>query len=303
MLKTNILFSVTVASALLCGALMVSAFADAAAAAPAPSPSPSTQPAAAPSTQPTQTPGPFEVYPPAVQLETSRDRQVLVAKFTRPDGVTLDVTAECQFTLSDPNLAKVEGNVLKPQNDGAGQVLVKYADQTFSVPLTVKAAQADRPISFKMDVMPVFLRSGCNTGGCHGSARGKDGFMLSLFGYDAEGDFNRITREQATRRINLALPEESLLLTKALGAVTHTGGTRIKPGSEYHDTMLRWLQAGAPQDPAEVATPVSLDLYPKNAVLEGEGAKQQFIAIAKYSDGTDRDVTNLALFLSNNDNS
>jgi hypothetical protein len=38
-------------------------------------------------------------------------------------------------------------------------------------------------------------------------------------------------------------------------------------------------------------------------VLEGEGAKQQFIARAHYSDGTDRDVTDLTVFMTSNDNS
>ena len=59
--------------------------------------------------------------------------------------------------------------------------------------------------SFRLDVMPVFLRAGCNTGSCHGAARGKDGFRLSLFGFDAEGDYNRLTREMTGRRVNLAV--------------------------------------------------------------------------------------------------
>ena len=151
--------------------------------------------------------------------------------------------------------------------------------------------------------MPVFLKAGCNTGGCHGSARGKDGFMLSLFGYDAAGDYDRITRAQATRRINLAVPEESLLLTKSLGQVQHTGGQLMRKGDPLHSAMLRWLQAGAPDDVADVAKPLSLELYPNKIVLEGEGAAQQFIARAKYSDGTDRDVTDQVLFMSNNDSS
>ena len=62
--------------------------------------------------------------------------------------------------------------------------------------------------SFRRDVMPVFFRAGCNQGTCHGSARGKDGFMLSLFGYDAKGDYYRVTQEYVGRRINLAAPEE-----------------------------------------------------------------------------------------------
>ena len=82
--------------------------------------------------------------------------------------------------------------------------------------------------------MPIFMRAGCNTGACHGSARGKDGFRLSLFGFDPEGDYFRLTREIGFRRINLAVPEESLLLEKPTGAVPHTGGKRFDPSSEHY---------------------------------------------------------------------
>src|SRR5262249_51818609 len=90
---------------------------------------------------------------------------------------------------------------------------------------------------------------------------------------------------------------------KATGKVPHTGGKRFDEGSELHQAVMRWLEAGAPQDPPDVATPVALELYPKNAVLDGKGATQQMVVRAKYSDGTERDVTPLALFLSNNDTS
>ena len=171
------------------------------------------------------------------------------------------------------------------------------------VPVVVKQATTDRPISFKLDVMPVFMRAGCNTGSCHGAARGKDGFRLSLFGFDPGGDHFRLTHELSCRRINLALPEESLLMEKAIGAVPHTGGKRFEATSEYGQTLLRWLEAGAPNDAGEVPEIWRSKFIPQQAVLEGEGATQQFIARAKYADGTDRDVTNLALFLTNNDNS
>jgi hypothetical protein len=242
----------------------------------------------------------LEVFPPDVNLETSRDSQAIVAKFTRPDGVTLDVTAKAKFELANPTLAKVQGHALFPLADGATEMKVTYEGQTKTIPVTVKAAQVDRPVSFKLDVMPVFLRAGCSTGGCHGSARGKDGFMLSLFGYDADGDYVRLTRQQPGRRVNLAFPEDSLLLTKSTGKVQHTGGTRFKEDSHLYATLLRWLDAGAPNDAASVATSVSLEIMPKNAVLE-EGDRMQFTARAKYPDGTDRDVTNLVVFQSNND--
>jgi hypothetical protein len=147
------------------------------------------------------------------------------------------------------------------------------------------------------------MKGGCNSGTCHGAARGKDGFRLSLFGFDPDGDHYRLTREQATRRINLAIPEDCLLMEKGVGAVPHTGGGRIKKGDELYQTLNRWLDAGAPNDPPTVATPISLEVLPRNAVLEGAGAKQRMTVLAKYSDGTDRDVTSLALYMSNNETS
>ena len=86
----------------------------------------------------------------------------------------------------------------------------------------------EKQLSFANDVMPVFFRAGCNQGTCHGSSRGKDGFALSLFGFDKQGDYFRLTEEIVGRRINMAVPEESLILLKATGAVAHTGGQRFK---------------------------------------------------------------------------
>jgi hypothetical protein len=222
---------------------------------------------------------------------------------TRPDGVTLDVTAQTKATLAHPALARLDGSTLYPTADGETTLALEYQGQTVSLPVAVKDSTAERPISFRLDVMPVFLRAGCNTGSCHGAARGKDGFNLSLFGYDPDGDHHRITHEIGFRRINLALPRESLLLTKVDGSVPHTGGKRFAQDSEYYGAILRWLEGGVPNDPPQVAVPTALEIFPPKAVLEGEGAKQQFIARARYSDGTDRDVTSLAVFLTNNDNS
>ncbi len=193
--------------------------------------------------------------------------------------------------------------MLYPVADGQAELKIDYAGQTVMVPVNVENATADPPISFKIDVMPVFMKSGCNTGSCHGAARGKDGFRLSLFGYDPDGDYYRLTREISGRRINLALPHQSLLMEKATGKVPHTGGKRFDDDSEYYQTLLRWLTAGAPSDAGEVPKVVAVEIYPQGAVLDGQGATQQINVRAKYSDGTDRDVTSLAYFSSNNDNS
>ena len=46
---------------------------------------------------------------------------------------------------------------------------------------------------------------------------------------------------------------------------------------------------------------VGVEVYPPEAVLDGVGATQQLTVLAKYADGTDRDVTKIASFVSNND--
>src|SRR5581483_1513198 len=123
------------------------------------------------------------------------------------------------------------------------------------------------------------------------------------FGYDPAGDHYRITHELGARRINLALPKESLMLEKIDGTVPHTGGKRFGQDSDSYHAILRWLEAGVPNDSGNVPKVVRVELYPKQIVLEGEGATQQLVARAVYTDGTDRDVTDLAVFMSNNDNS
>ena len=245
----------------------------------------------------------ISVYPADVSLTTARDRQSLVVQAKLADGRTLDITSEANFTFENPNLVKVDGATLHPAADGATQMTVTHGDLQATVPVTVADATVERPISFQLDVMPVFMKSGCNMGSCHGAARGKDGFRLSLFGFDPQGDHFRLTREISGRRLNLARPDESLMLQKATGEVAHSGGKRFEPDSELYDTLHRWLVAGAPADAGEVPTVESVEINPPNAVLAGEGTQQELTVRAHYSDGTTRDVTSLAYFSTNNDNS
>lgn len=243
----------------------------------------------------------ISIYPDKVQLETKRDfhQMVVVAKFK--DATTRDVTRYANLTVADTKIARLDGDKVVPVADGATEITASLGGKTVKAALAVKDGQKDRPVSFHLDVMPVFLRGGCNQGGCHGAARGKDGFRLSLFGMDPAGDYIRLTREMPGRRINLAFPEESTLIEKAVGSVPHSGNMCFEPDSVYNKTLIEWVTNGAPNDPADHAKVIGIDVMPKQAVLEGAGARQQVTVKALYSDGTDRDVTNLALFMSNND--
>lgn len=243
----------------------------------------------------------LDAYPSSISLTSNKDFNSFVLVATYDNGVTRDVTGQSNFVLSDPNIASIKDHLLLPKSDGNTKLQASYQGLNTEISITVSKAKENREVSFNLDVMPVFLKAGCNTGSCHGSARGQDRFMLSLFGYDPEGDHYRITREQGTRRINLAIPEESMLVEKSIGAVPHTGGKLFSKDSEHWKTLVNWLKKGALDDPKDIAKPEKLELYPPELLLEGDGASQQMTVLARYTDGTTRDVTKLTVFQSNNE--
>lgn len=245
----------------------------------------------------------IEAFPKNVALETAADfhRVIVIARFK--DASTHDVTKQSKLTLADPSLADLSGTSLVPRKDGATSLRIDYRGLVTEVPVTVKDAEKPRPVSFQLDVMPVLTAAGCNTGSCHGSARGQDGFHLSLYGFDPKGDHFRLTTEMAGRRINLAVPEESLVLTKAIGAVPHTGGNLMKKESPFYQTLVEWIRHGAVYDEGEIPHPTGIEVQPKQLVLTGQDVRVPFTVRAAYSDGTDRDVTTLSTFSSSNDNS
>lgn len=245
----------------------------------------------------------LNVYPQNIQLTTSRDRQSVIGQAVYDNGLTQDVTSQLQIKPAKAGIVRVDKNMIYPAGDGETDLLASFGGATIKLHSKVVKAKEDRPISFNLDVMPTFMRGGCNTGSCHGAARGKDGFRLSLFGFDPKGDYDRLTRELSGRRINLSLPRESLLLEKAIGAVPHTGGKLYEKDSELYTQVLRWLEAGAPYDAGAIPTVTKVDIYPEGGVMDGKGTKQQVSVLAYYSDGTTRDVTSLSSFSSNNDNS
>ena len=189
----------------------------------------------------------LDVFPSEVSLKSKRSSQSIVVRVTEASGIQRDVTAKAEFAFSDAAKAKIEKGILTPLADGATTLKVTFSGQSVEVPVKVEQAQVDPALSFRNDIMPVFLKGGCNSGGCHGSARGQDGFRLSLFGYDPEGDHFRLTREMAGRRVNLAIPDESLLLTKIDGAAPHTGGKVFEKDSELRENPGPLAGIGRPQ--------------------------------------------------------
>ena len=156
-----------------------------------------------------------------------------------------------------------------------------------------------RPVSFVNDVMPIFTKSGCNTGICHAKAGGgQNGFQLSLLGFEPREDFESLVMEGRGRRLFPALPGRSLLLRKASGELPHGGGVRFSSDSEEYRLIRNWIGQGARYTIQDEPVLESLTVHPEQGRIQ-MGGQQQLKAVARYSDGSQRDVTRLALYESN----
>lgn len=159
------------------------------------------------------------------------------------------------------------------------------------------AAEDDRKLSFRHDVLPVLSKAGCNGGGCHGALAGKGGFRLSLNAYDPATDHYNITRENRGRRIEFVAPASSLFVTKPTAAVRHKGGKVLHENSEAYRILTRWIQQGAPGPSDGDPTIERVEMSPTLSQLK-KGQAQQLTVRAFFSDGTERDVTRWARFAS-----
>lgn len=243
----------------------------------------------------------LQVFPAAISLTSGRDIQRVIVLRRQSDGSTEDVTALATFTASDPQIFRVESGRIHPLADGGSRLQIRVGDTAAEIPVNVTDSAVHPDLNFRSEVLATLTKAGCNSGKCHGAASGKDGFRLSLFGYDPAGDQYRLTREIPGRRVNVTAPDRSLLIQKALGNVDHTGGQCVQEDSPELQTLLTWIQTGAPADPETAAVPLRLRVYPEEAIFPQKGGTQQLLVMAEFSDGTDRDVTDLAVFLSNND--
>ena len=155
---------------------------------------------------------------------------------------------------------------------------------------------ADRPISFRHDVMAVLSKGGCNQGTCHGNLNGKNGFKLSLRGDDPAWDFHALTRDTLARRTNPQEPARSLILLKATAALPHEGGRRFGADSPEYRILLRWIAKGLPPDDPGTPHLARLEVTPAQQVLVEPVEGVQLRVWATFSDGTRRDLTRLAVY-------
>jgi hypothetical protein len=161
--------------------------------------------------------------------------------------------------------------------------------------------QADPPpplevIAFERDVMAVLSKAGCNAGTCHGNLNGKGGFFLSLRGQDPAADWQELVASADGRRINRIDPARSLILLKATAEVPHGGGRRFGRDDPEWAVLEQWIREAAEGPHAETAQVAELLVEPADVVVSGERADVPLAVTARFSDGTTRDVTRMAVY-------
>ena len=240
----------------------------------------------------------LEIYPTEVTLSSIRDSRRVIVTGVTDDGQKIDVSSKATVSTSSPVCSVDADGYIAPVMAGDGVIVVEALGLKAVVPIHVTAVDAV-PVDFIREVNPILSKVGCNQGTCHGSQAGKNGFKLSLRGYDSVYDYRALVDDVSGRRFNRSEPAQSLMLLKPTQGVPHEGGFLFDEQSRYYKVLERWIAEGCQYKP-EAARVASVTIYPPTPTLQLRHDQQQLIVIATYADGTTRDVTREAVFETSN---
>ena len=241
----------------------------------------------------------LEISPAVVVLDSPNAYSQLLVSGKLDSGATSDITRQVTWTLDQPVAAMEARGIARPAKEGEATLTATFEGKTATAKVKVTGLSTEFHPDFILDVNPVITRLGCNAGTCHGAKDGKNGFKLSLRGYDPVYDVRAFGDDHAARRINYASPDDSLMLLKATGAVPHEAGALTDIGSPYYETIRQWIADGAELNPASKKV-ASIELFPKNPVIQNTAGRQQMRVVAHFADGRQRDVTQDAIIESGN---
>jgi hypothetical protein len=241
----------------------------------------------------------LEVQPARISLAGPFAYAQVVVTARLATGEAIDATRMAALEAPAGLLKIGATGLARPAGDGAGVLKVRLGGQAAEVPVRVTDLKKKVEVSYIRDVMPTLARLGCNAGTCHGGQSGKGGFKLSLRGYDPVFDYRALTDDLAGRRFNRAAPETSLMLLKPSGAVPHVGGALTQPGEPYYELLKAWIGDGVKLDEHSPRV-ASITVTPAASTIGLPGQKQQVAVLAKYTDGTVRDVSAEAFLDSSN---
>ena len=198
-----------------------------------------------------------EVQPTSIDLGTKYAYAQVLVTGRLASGEQIDLTRMATVSGASELVSVSPTGVVRPKADGAGELKWSVAGKTLSVPVKVAGLATAYEVSFVRDVMPTLSKMGCNAGTCHGSLNGKNGFKLSLRGYDPLFDHRALTDDIAGRRFNRAAPDQSLMLLKPAGVIPHVGGVLTQPGAPYYELLRAWIAGGVKLDLDAPASPRS----------------------------------------------
>ncbi len=226
----------------------------------------------------------IQVQPASLTFADARDARQVLVWGVAADGRRFDLSDDATL-VADSTVVRVEpDHFISPQSAGTGSVTITAAGQTAK--LAVNVMSADQPaIRFVREVMPTLSKVGCNAGSCHGSLNGKNGFKLSLRGYDPAFDYNALVNELQGRRVDRVQPEASLMLLKPTAAVPHEGRQVILPGSRQYKLIYNWIKEGAHEESLS-ARATGVEVLPPQIDLDLPGRSQHIIVLAHYADGS-----------------
>jgi hypothetical protein len=241
----------------------------------------------------------IEVLPAAIKLETPlRKVQIVVSGFYA-DGRVQDLTRAAEYHLDAEGIAKVQDALVLPVANGKTELIVRAGGREQRVPIDVTGQETPERISFQYGTLAALSKNGCNSGGCHGAPSGKGGFAMSMVAFDPEADKITLTRDFLNRRINLPDPESSLLLRKPMMQVAHRGGLRLRKDDEAYRQLLDWIQQGCKFDADDAPRLTGIRVDPATRrTFEWPAHTQQLRVTARFSDGSERDITRLAMYSS-----
>ncbi len=235
----------------------------------------------------------IEAQPETIDLAHKFDYRQLLIAGVLDNGQRVDLTRMAKLQHPAQLVAVDEFGLVRPKTDGQETLTFTYGAHAVRVAVNIAGAATARPTSFVQDVQPAFSKMGCNAGTCHGSQDGKNGFKLSLRGYDPLFDHRAFTDDHGSRRVNRVAPDQSLMLLKASGSIPHEGGVRTRPGEPFYELVRQWIASGSKLD-LDAPRVQSIEVFPKNPIVARSGMKQQMRVVATYTDGATRDVTNEA---------
>ena len=227
-------------------------------------------------------------------------RRQLVVTGSYSSGQKHDLTHAVAYSVDQPQVLTVAATgLITPLSDGNATVTARAADgKTVTLALQAQHCNEELPINFVDEVVPIFTRLGCNSGGCHGKSDGQNGFKLSLLGFYPDEDYEYLVHEDRGRRLFPADPDYSLLLQKPANLLPHGGGKRMEPGTYEWQLVSNWIAQGSPLGSTDDAKLTRIEVVPAMREMN-IATKQQLSVTAHYSDGSTRDVTRLASYEAN----